>query len=185
MEPNANAGDSLTIKLPQAITVTEVTVTRDGLGRLLDAAAGVYLKNLPTDGGAVTLHLAMKQAARLLLWYAGKNPMPGWSAPPRLTRHDDATAVVIKYMLTNFFGEALRRSGGTIDAQAGADALTSASATQAEGEYGELVAAVAGLVSGPDATPSGGSVPPVSRPAQSSGESSPTREGSDAAGTAA
>lgn len=149
----------LTVKLPQAITVTEFTVTRDGLGRVLDAATRLYLRSRPTDEASITLQLAMKAAARALLWFMAKKPQAGWTQVPRLTRHDDATAAVIRYMLENFFGEAIRHSGGVIDATAANPRALAAPDTTAapqgdyQGDYGELVTALAGLVSGPGAGP--------------------------------
>lgn len=158
----------LTVKLPSAITVTEFTVTRAGLGRVLDAASRLYLRSLPKDEAGITLHLAMKTAARVLLWFMAKKPQHGWSAVPRLTRHDDATAVVIRYMLENFFGEAIRHSGGVIDASAAPKALAAPDASAQQGDYGELVTALAGLVSGPGAGEPGDGLSPLGRAAQDS-----------------
>ena len=160
------AQDGLTVKLPQAITVTEFTVTHADLGRVLDAATRLYVRSRPTDDASITLHLAMKTAARALLWFMAKKPQAGWTQVPRLTRHDDASAVVIRYMLENFFGEAIRHSGGVIDATTAPKALAAPDSTTQQGDYGELVTALAGLVSGQDAGEPSDAVSPLSRPAQ-------------------
>lgn len=160
----------LTVKLPQAITVTEFTITREGLGRVLDAATRLYLRSRPTDEASITLQLAMKAAARALLWFMTKKPQAGWTQVPRLTRHDDATAAVIRYMLENFFGEAIRHSGGVIDTTAASPkALAAPDNTAQQGDYGELVTALAGLVSGPGAGPTRDDVSPRGRAAQTVG----------------
>lgn len=149
-QPNPEA--PLTIRLPAG--ATELVLTRAGVGRLLDAATRIYIAKLPTDDVSVTLHLAMKQAARMLLWAMSKRTLPGWSDVPRLTRKDDAVAVVLRYMLENMFGEAIARSGGFVDVGAAVVGAQLVNGATIEGEYGELVSAVAGLVSGPvvDAT---------------------------------
>lgn len=171
------AQDGLTVKLPQAITVTEFTVTHAGLGRVLDAATRLYVRSRPTDDASITLHLAMKTAARALLWFMAKKPQAGWSAVPRLTRHDDASAVVIRYMLENFFGEAIRHSGGVIDATTAPKALAAPDSTTQQGDYGELVTALAGLVSGPGAGEPSDTVPSLGCAAQTLGDPEPAGAG--------
>lgn len=149
----ATVESPLIIRLPAG--ATELHLTRAGVGRLLDAATRVYIAKLPTDDVSVTLHLAMKQAARMLLWAMSKRRIPGWAEVPKLTRKDDAVAVVLRYMLENMFGEAIARSGGTVDVGAAVGAAQLVNGTTIEGDYGELISAVAGLVSGPEPEPTG------------------------------
>ena len=86
------------LRLPEGLH--ELRLSDEHFQQFLDFATQEYVRQMqPRDDASITLHLALKQAARMLLWFAGRSDVHA----PKLARKDDPVIVVIRYILTTLF----------------------------------------------------------------------------------